>query len=145
MTVGSALFCMRPSFLRRVNIYLASDFMSPMSLPLVSLLLLKTVLEIAEQLQSGETAANFFGDDILGVAKSSLARRYVSAKLAPTHLPNTSFMGITIAVGFGLLVEPNAVLTGSIADAEVLVAEAGKLGGLAWNNYDERSSESEGA
>ena len=42
------------------------------------------------QLLAGESAANFFGDDIDDVAQSQHVAAFISAQLAPLHLPNTS-------------------------------------------------------
>jgi capsular polysaccharide biosynthesis protein len=50
----------------------------------------QTTLETAGQLLSGETAANFFGDDILDVSQSQHVAAYVAASLAASHLPNAS-------------------------------------------------------
>ena len=50
----------------------------------------QTTLETAGQLLSGETAANFFGDDILDVSQSQHVAAYVAAYLAASHLPNAS-------------------------------------------------------
>src|SRR5690348_3879525 len=49
-----------------------------------------TTLETAGQLLAGETAANFFGDDILDVAQSSKVASYVSASLAGQGLPHSA-------------------------------------------------------
>src|SRR5579864_8630398 len=50
----------------------------------------QTTLETAGQLLAGETAANFFGDDILDVSESRSVAAFVSQRLAPLHLPNSS-------------------------------------------------------
>jgi capsular polysaccharide biosynthesis protein len=47
-------------------------------------------LETTDQLLSGETAANFFADDILDVAQSSRVAAYISRRLQPYHLPNAA-------------------------------------------------------
>lgn len=47
-------------------------------------------LETTDQLLAGETAANFFGDDILDVAQSSDVARTISDALGPAHLPNSA-------------------------------------------------------
>jgi capsular polysaccharide biosynthesis protein len=49
-----------------------------------------TTLQTAGQLLAGETAANFFGDDILDVAQSSKVAAYVSASLAGKGLPHSA-------------------------------------------------------
>jgi capsular polysaccharide biosynthesis protein len=50
----------------------------------------QTTLETAGQLLAGETAANFFGDDVLDVAQSSRVARFVSSHIASKRLPNSS-------------------------------------------------------
>ena len=57
-----------------------------------------TTLQTAGQLLSGETAANFFGDDILDVARSSDVASFVSRQIAPRHLPSSSQADINGAV-----------------------------------------------
>jgi capsular polysaccharide biosynthesis protein len=49
----------------------------------------QTTLETAGQLLAGETAANFFGDDVLDVAESSRVSGFVSSHLAGRGLPNS--------------------------------------------------------
>lgn len=49
-----------------------------------------TTLQNAGQLLAGETAANFFADDILDVAQSSRVATFVSAQLQPKHLADTT-------------------------------------------------------
>jgi len=51
-----------------------------------------------ETLLAGETAANFFADDLLDVAQSRRVAQYVSARLRPAHLPSTSTGDIAGAV-----------------------------------------------
>lgn len=51
-----------------------------------------------ETLLAGETAANFFADDILDVAQSRRVARYVSARLRGAHLPATTPADINGAV-----------------------------------------------
>ncbi|HEY8685291.1 MAG TPA: hypothetical protein VIO57_06770 [Chloroflexota bacterium] len=50
----------------------------------------QTTLETAGQLLAGETAANFFGDDVLDVAESNVVANFVSARLAGRSLPSSS-------------------------------------------------------
>ena len=50
----------------------------------------QTTLETAGQLLAGETAANFFGDDVLDVAQSSRVPSFVSSRIATKGLPNSS-------------------------------------------------------
>lgn len=50
----------------------------------------QTTLETAGQLLAGETAANFFGDDVLDVADSSRVTNFVSARLAGRALPHST-------------------------------------------------------
>lgn len=57
-----------------------------------------TTLDTAGQLLAGETAANFFADDILDVGQSSKVAGFISAKIAPLHLPNTGVADINGAV-----------------------------------------------
>jgi capsular polysaccharide biosynthesis protein len=50
----------------------------------------QTTLETAGQLLAGETAANFFGDDVLDVAESSSVSSFVSSHLAGEGLPKSA-------------------------------------------------------
>ncbi|HLJ69655.1 MAG TPA: hypothetical protein VKX16_20040 [Chloroflexota bacterium] len=78
------------------------------------------------QLLAGESAANFFGDDINDVAQSQHVAAYVSARLAPRHLPNTSPSDIDGAVSASRLDRTlhlcvsNAYSTSALAAAQVL-------------------------
>jgi capsular polysaccharide biosynthesis protein len=58
----------------------------------------ETSLAAEGQLLAGETAANFFGDDVIDVAESQHVAQYVSARLAARHLPNTAAGDINGAV-----------------------------------------------
>lgn len=49
-------------------------------------------------LLAGETAANFFGDDILDIAQSSSVAAYISTRLRPLRLPSTSAADINGSV-----------------------------------------------
>lgn len=49
-----------------------------------------STLDTAGQLLSGETAANFFADDILDIAGSQHVAAYVSSSLRFRHLPSTA-------------------------------------------------------
>lgn len=53
-----------------------------------------TTLQAEGQLLAGETAANFFADDILDVAQSKKVADYVSRQVAPQNLPNSSASSI---------------------------------------------------
>lgn len=57
-----------------------------------------TTLQTAGQLLEGETAANFFADDILDVAQSQHVAAYVSRLLQQRHLPSTATGDINGAV-----------------------------------------------
>lgn len=57
-----------------------------------------SLLDTAGQLLAGETAANFFADDILDVARSSRVASFVAARLAGRNLPNTAPADINGAV-----------------------------------------------
>lgn len=54
----------------------------------------QTTLDTAGQLLAGETAANFFGDDLLDVAQASRVASYVSARLANRGLANSALSDI---------------------------------------------------
>jgi capsular polysaccharide biosynthesis protein len=58
----------------------------------------QTTLEGLGQLLAGETAANFFADDIVDVAQSQHVARFVSQSLAGSNLPHTSEGDISGAV-----------------------------------------------
>jgi capsular polysaccharide biosynthesis protein len=58
----------------------------------------QTTLETAGQLLAGETAANFFGDDVLDVAESSSVSSFVSSRLAGRGLPNSTAADINGSV-----------------------------------------------
>jgi hypothetical protein len=47
-------------------------------------------LDTAGQLLAGETAANFFADDILDVSQSGSVADFISSKLRPRNLPSSS-------------------------------------------------------
>lgn len=53
-----------------------------------------TSLAAEGQLLAGETAANFFADDVLDVAQSSAVARFVSARLRPQGLPSTAMSDV---------------------------------------------------
>lgn len=59
----------------------------------------QTTLETAGQLLAGETAANFFGDDVLDVAASSRVATYVSSHIAGKGLPSSSEADINGSIG----------------------------------------------
>lgn len=54
----------------------------------------QTTLETAGQLLAGETAANFFGDDVLDVAESERVAAYVSNRLGGRGLPSSSLSSL---------------------------------------------------
>lgn len=53
-----------------------------------------SLLDTAGQLLAGETAANFFADDILDVSRSQRVATYIAQRLAPRNLPNTSLSSV---------------------------------------------------
>lgn len=57
-----------------------------------------STLAQAGQLLAGETAANFFADDILDVAQSTSVARYAAQRLQPRGLPTTASPDIEGAV-----------------------------------------------
>jgi capsular polysaccharide biosynthesis protein len=85
-----------------------------------------STLETAGQLLAGETAANFFGDDILDVAQSADVARYVGKQLAPKHLPDSAVENIQGTVSGSRLDRTvnlcvaNANATSALAAAQVL-------------------------
>ncbi|MGI8967923.1 MAG: hypothetical protein ACR2GA_02315 [Chloroflexota bacterium] len=58
-----------------------------------------TTLQNQGQLLEGETAANFFADDVLDVAQSQHVALYVASSVRSLHLPNTALSDINGAVG----------------------------------------------
>lgn len=54
-------------------------------------------LDTAGQLLAGETAANFYADDILDVSQSGTVASYVSARIAPQHLPNAAPSSLAVS------------------------------------------------
>jgi capsular polysaccharide biosynthesis protein len=58
----------------------------------------QTSIQAEGQLLAGETAANFYADDVLDVAESQHVARFISAQLAPQRLPNTSTGDINGAI-----------------------------------------------
>ncbi len=54
-------------------------------------------LDTAGQLLAGETAANFYADDILDVSESGTVASYVSARIAPRHLTNAAPSDIAVS------------------------------------------------
>lgn len=58
-------------------------------------------LQQSAELLAGESAANFFADDLLDIAQSRSVASYVHTKLAPRHLPNSSFDQINGSVSGG--------------------------------------------
>jgi len=58
-----------------------------------------TTLETTDQLLAGETAADFFADDIKDVAQSASVADFVSSRLQPLGLPNSDPGSISGTVG----------------------------------------------
>lgn len=58
-----------------------------------------TTLQAEGQLLAGETAANFFADDLLDVAQSKKVADYVSHQIAPQNLPNSAPSDVEGSVG----------------------------------------------
>src|SRR5579884_3746552 len=58
-----------------------------------------TTLQTEGQLLAGETAANFFGDDILDVAQSSRVATFISNRLRGRGLPTTDFASVNGSIG----------------------------------------------
>jgi capsular polysaccharide biosynthesis protein len=56
-------------------------------------------LETTDQLLSGETAANFFADDILDVAQSSRVAAFIGRHISSLHLPNSAPSNFSGAIG----------------------------------------------
>ncbi len=54
-------------------------------------------LDTAGQLLAGETAANFYADDILDVSQSGTVASFVSARIAHLHLPSTAPADIVVS------------------------------------------------
>lgn len=54
-------------------------------------------LDTAGQLLAGETAANFYADDILDVSQSGTVASFISARIAPRHLPSTAAADIVVS------------------------------------------------
>ncbi|HEX6507491.1 MAG TPA: hypothetical protein VF221_07655 [Chloroflexota bacterium] len=87
----------------------------------------QTTLETAGQLLAGETAANFFGDDILDVSESSRVATYVSRQLSSKHLPNSSQAAINGSVG-GSRRDRTVQLCVTNPNSDTALAAAGALG-----------------
>lgn len=54
-------------------------------------------LDTAGQLLAGETAANFYADDILDVSQSGTVASFVSSRIAQLHLPSTAAADIVVS------------------------------------------------
>lgn len=54
-------------------------------------------LDTAGQLLAGETAANFYADDILDVSQSGTVASFVSSRIASRHLPSTAPADIAVS------------------------------------------------
>jgi capsular polysaccharide biosynthesis protein len=87
----------------------------------------ETSLAAEGQLLAGETAANFFGDDVLDVAESQHVAAYISARLAPRHLPNAATGDINGAVG-GSRRDRTVAMCVTNPDSDTALAAAAVLG-----------------
>jgi capsular polysaccharide biosynthesis protein len=86
----------------------------------------QSALESTGQLLAGETAANFFADDELDVARSSLVASYVSSHL-PGGLPSSTTADLTGAVS-GSRLDRTVNLCVSNPSAATALAAAHELG-----------------
>jgi capsular polysaccharide biosynthesis protein len=84
-------------------------------------------LETTDQLLSGETAANFFADDILDVAQTSRVASYISQHLRPLHLPSSAASNFTGAIG-GSRKDRTVNLTLNNSDQQTALLAAHALG-----------------
>lgn len=84
-----------------------------------------TSLQAEGQLLAGETAANFFGDDILDVAQSRSVAEYVAGHLAPQRLANTSFADVNGAVSGSRLDRTDSICVTNPSQASALAVDAG--------------------
>jgi capsular polysaccharide biosynthesis protein len=84
-------------------------------------------LSTTAQLLAGETAANFFGDDLLDVAQSRSMARYVSRALASQRLSSSTFSDINGTIS-GSRQDRTVNLCVTNPDARTAQAAAGALG-----------------
>ncbi|MGH2443383.1 MAG: hypothetical protein ACRDFX_09495 [Chloroflexota bacterium] len=87
----------------------------------------QTTLDTAGQLLAGETAANFFGDDILDVAESQHVALFVTRRIQPQRLPNTSIGDINGSIS-GMRRDRTVNLCVSNPNSASALAAAGALG-----------------
>jgi capsular polysaccharide biosynthesis protein len=87
----------------------------------------QTSIQAEGQLLAGETAANFFGDDVIDVAESQHVARYISGQLAARGLPNTGTGDINGAVS-GSRRDRTIKLCVNNPNSESALAAAGVLG-----------------
>src|SRR5947209_4681486 len=93
----------------------------------------QTALQAEGALLAGETAANFFGDDIVDVAGSQHVARFVSGLLHGRALPNISESDISGAVG-GSRQDRTVSLCATNRNEQSALAIAGGVG-LAMTKY----------
>jgi capsular polysaccharide biosynthesis protein len=93
----------------------------------------ETALQQEGALLAGETAANFFGDDVVDVAGSQHVARFVSRLLAGRNLPNTAQGDINGAVG-GSRRDRTVSLCATNPNEQSALAIAGGVG-LAMTRY----------
>ena len=87
----------------------------------------QTTLESAGQLLAGETASNFFGDDVLDVAQSSRVAAYVSGAIARDRLPHSATADLNGAVS-GSRRDRTVSLCVNNPNSATALAAAGALG-----------------
>jgi capsular polysaccharide biosynthesis protein len=86
-----------------------------------------TNLQTTAQLLAGETAANFFADDLLDIAQSRSVSRYVAAEIGPKRLPSSAFADINGSVS-GSRLDRTVNLCVTNPDAGTAQVVAGALG-----------------
>ncbi len=87
----------------------------------------QTALEAAGQLLAGETAANFFGDDLLDVAESSRVSNFMSARLAGRALSHSSRSDLNGSVS-GSRRDRTVALCVTNPSSQTALAAAGAVG-----------------
>lgn len=95
-----------------------------------------TTLQTAGQLLAGETAANFFGDDILDTAQSGDVARFIGQRLASRGLPSSTEADIRGAVS-GTRLDRTVNLCVANPDQRSALAIARQLG-VAMTSYRAR-------
>jgi capsular polysaccharide biosynthesis protein len=86
-----------------------------------------TALQSTGVLLSGETAANFFADDVLDVARSGIVATFISGRLSGRHLPSSSFADLNGSVSGSRLDRTVNLCVANPASSTALAA-AGVLG-----------------